>query len=258
LSELFEQPGTALANVPVQVITPMMPGQMIQLAFQKAMESSGAEALAVADRILEQMAKQRDYEDREAYNSALLRIQSKLGVVVKDASVVGKGKYASSKAVDRAILAACREENFIFSFDSEDSGSPEILKLVCDCSINGSAYVHRYSLPLPLSGLGAKGGGVMNITDAACAAVTKGKRYLKNMVFNLRIEEKDEEVPACGMDSAEIDGRCDEIEKCSSREAIAKLYFGSMEAAVKVGDMAAQKKFIASRDKRLKEFEGRK
>jgi predicted choloylglycine hydrolase len=31
-----------------------------------------------------------------------------------------------------------------------------------------------------------------------------------------------------------------------------------MEAAVKVGDMAAQKKFIASRDKRLKEFEGRK
>jgi len=98
-----------VATAPMQ---PVNPAQMIQLAFQKAMESSGAEALAVADRILEQMAKQRDYDDRQRYNSALLRIQSKLGVVVKDAAVTGKGKYASSKAVDRAILAACREENF--------------------------------------------------------------------------------------------------------------------------------------------------
>ena len=244
-----------VATAPMQ---PVNPAQMIQLAFQKAMESSGAEALAVADRILEQMAKQRDYDDRQRYNSALLRIQSKLGVVVKDAAVTGKGKYASSKAVDRAILAACREENFIFSFDSEDSGSPEILKLVCDCSINGSAYVHRYSLPLPISGMGPKGGGVMNVTDAACSAVTKGKRYLKNMVFNLRIEETDDEIRPGGMDQAEIDGRCAEIEEATSKATIAPLYFGAIEAARKVRDLAAQDKFVAARDKRLAQLEGRK
>ena len=249
---------TELARQETAAIAPVNPAQMIQLAFQKAMESSGAEALAVADRILEQMAKQRDYDDRERYNSALLRIQSKLGVVVKDATVTGKGKYASSKAVDRAILAACREENFIFSFDSEDSGSPEILKLVCDCSINGSAYVHRYSLPLPISGMGPKGGGVMNVTDAACAAVTKGKRYLKNMVFNLRIEETDDEIRPGGMDQGEIDGRCAEIEAATSKATIAPLYFGAIEAARKVRDLAAQDKFVAARDKRLAQLEGRK
>jgi len=48
----------SLATVPEpQTLQPM---QMIQIAFQKALESGGADALAVADRILEQMAKQRD------------------------------------------------------------------------------------------------------------------------------------------------------------------------------------------------------
>ena len=85
MPEQFEQTALATqpANTAIAPMHPVNPAQMIQLAFQKAMESSGAEALAVADRILEQMAKQRDYDDRERYNSALMRIQSKLGVVVK-------------------------------------------------------------------------------------------------------------------------------------------------------------------------------
>ena len=69
--------------IPAETVTPMQPMQMIQVAFQKALESGGADALAVADRILEQMTKQRDYESRERFNASLLRIQQTIKPILK-------------------------------------------------------------------------------------------------------------------------------------------------------------------------------
>ena len=102
--ELFEEKETAL--IPVAPIVPMEPMQMIQAALQSAIGKG--EGLEVYDRLLERMERQRDYDDRAAFNAALQRIQSKLKVIVKDATITGKGKYASSKAVDKAIVDAYR------------------------------------------------------------------------------------------------------------------------------------------------------
>lgn len=180
---------TELQVAPPSKIVPME--EMIQIAFQSAI-ANGA-GLEVVDRILAQQRAMIDYQDKLAFNDALQRIQSKLRVIVKDASIPGKGKFASSKAIDKAIVDYCNEENLNLTFDTEPSNIPDTLNFVCDAVLG--PYSKRYSLPLPVDGSGPKGGGVMNKTDATLAAVTKGKRYLKNMIFNLRIEETDDEGP---------------------------------------------------------------
>ena len=90
---------------------------------------------------------------------------------------------------------------------------------------------------------------------------SRAMRYLLLKIFNIAVGiDKDEKKgfpqghEAGTLDPAEVDGRCDEIEKAASKQDVAKHYFAALEAAGKVGDNAATKKFIAARDKRMKEL----
>jgi hypothetical protein len=185
----------------MQVLQPtalatMGPMQMIQSALQNALNSGAG--IEVYDRLIERMERQRDYEDREALNAALQRIQVRVKPVVKDADSP-RGKYASAKAIDKAIFDLCNEEGLFLSFDTEDSDKPDTILVVCDVSLRGrTGFTKRYKLAVPADGSGPKGGGVMNRTQAVGSAVTSGKRYLKNMIFNLRILDHDDNGMAAG------------------------------------------------------------
>lgn len=231
-------------TVPQTAMTPM---QMIQVAFEKAIQQGSA--MEVVGVILQEQNKMIERQDRMAYNEALERIQSKLKVVIKDKSIPGKGMYASSKAVDKAILEHCKEEGLNLSFNSEDSGSPDLLRLVCDATLG--AYTKRYVFPLPLDGAGAKGGGVMNKTDAACAAVTKGKRYLKNMIFNLRIEESDDEA---GMPLETYAPLMEAIENAATPGEVGGAYLKAVKAGVAINDTKSIKEFERAANKRKQEL----
>lgn len=172
---------------------------MLEKAMDAAIsQGSGKEVVGI---ILEQQRWMILHAEEQAYNEALQRIKSQLKVIVKDKDLPGKGKYASSKAIDKAIGDLCNREGIDLSFDTEHSDTPSLLRFVCDASLSG--YTKRYRLPLPVDGTGPKGNAVMNMTDATCSAVTKGKRYLKNMIFNLRIEEEDYEVGSEAMPQME-------------------------------------------------------
>lgn len=243
MSELNEQLRGTLALAD-RTLSPM---QMIQVAFEKAIEQGAA--MEVVGVILQEQNKMIERQDRMAYNESLERIQSKLKVVIKDKAIPGKGMYATSKAVDKAILEHCKDEGMILSFNSEDSGSADLLRLVCDVTLG--AYTKRYTLPLPLDGAGAKGGGVMNRTDAACAAVTKGKRYLKNMIFNLRIEESDDEA---GMPVQIYAPLMEAIENAATAGAVGGAYLAAVKAAAAINDTSAIKSFEKAANKRKQEL----
>jgi hypothetical protein len=230
-------------------ITPM---QMIQVAFDAAIKQGSA--MEVVNAILAQQKWMILHQEEQEFNEAMDRIQNELGVVVKDAAIPGKGKYASSKAVDKAIRNCCKKERINLSFDTEKSDIPDVLVFVCD--VTRGPYKKRYTLPLPVDGTGAKGGGVMNRTDATLAAVTKGKRYLKNMIFNLRIEETDDEGEADGISNDEGFSLIEEIRACTTPEAT----MGAWKKAIDIAksrekiDYRAMTILTEARDEKLKEL----
>src|ERR1700760_1144244 len=97
------QPGLVIAEGQ-SALSPM---KMIQVAFEKAIEQGAA--MEVVGVILQEQNKMIERQDRMAFNEALERIQDKLKVVIKDKKIPGKGDYASSKAIDKAILEHCKE-----------------------------------------------------------------------------------------------------------------------------------------------------
>ena len=245
----------------IALTTPEQPRAMamIQEAFQKALESGGPEALAVADRILEQMAKQRDYEDRDRFNASLLHIQKQLKRIPKRGwNDSTKTHYALVEDVDAEIQGRMQEESMSLSFEPEAHPQPNMVTIVG--ILSQGAYSKRYPLPMPCDGQGAKGGGVMTRTHATGSAITYAKRYLKNMIFDLGFKEKDDDGnKAGGKQGGMLDERKqiemrDNILNAANRGELQRLYLLALSAAEAIGDAGSIKLFIAAKDKRMKEI----
>jgi hypothetical protein len=133
--------------------------QMIQAALTKAIESGGADALAVADRILEHQKWMMQHREEEAFNAALRRIQNKLKPIAKMGwNPDTKSKFATSESIDRQIQDLLQVEAMTLSFEPESHPLPEMVRIVGVLSLG--AYSRRYPLDMPADGKGAKGGGL--------------------------------------------------------------------------------------------------
>ena len=224
----------------------LRPMDMIQKAFLAAIDRGGPEALAVADRILEQMAKQRDYEDCERFNAALRRIQDKLKPIVKTGyNPQTRSPYATAEGVDAAIEDLMMEEEMSLSFVPKPSDKADMVLIVGILSLG--AYSREYPLEMPADGKGPQGGGVMSRTHATGAAITYAKRYLKNMIFNLRFKEKDTDGNGAEGGEAMPDGTVDEyldaLGNAPDLDSLKSLFSECWQKAKKLGDSRAKKAF---------------
>ena len=239
---------------------PMAPMQMIQVAFQKALEAGGAEALAVADRILEQMAKQRDYEDRDAFNAALRRMQDKIKPIIKDCeNNQTHSRYASAEAIDNMIDKLIEDEGMTLSFVPKASDKDNEFIVVGVLSLG--AYSKEYPLPIPCDGKGPKGDGVMSRVQAVGSGVTYAKRYIKNMIFNLRFKEKDDDGNRAGgkqpgvLDERDHLTHLDNIRNANDAEELRKMYMAAQKAADATGDTKSTITFADAKNKRYRELQ---
>lgn len=248
----------ALAERETRAPEQMAPMQMIQVAFQKALESGGADALAVADRILEQMAKQRDYEDREAFNAALRRIQDELKPIAKRGdNPQTHSKYAKAEDIDSMIDGLMQREGMTLSFVPRSSDKDNEFVVVGILSLG--AYSKEYPLPIPCDGKGPKGDGVMSRVHAVGSGVTYAKRYIKNMIFNLRFKEKDDDGNGASgkqkipeLSERDFLSYRDNIANANTKAELQKFYMAALTAAEAIGDAGSIKAFIAEKDKRYR------
>ena len=246
---------TKQEQAPIAQLAPM---QMIQVAFQKALDAGGVEALAVADRILEQMAKQRDYEDREAFTAALRRIQDELKPIAKRGeNKQTHSKYAEAEDIDNAIDGLLAKEGMTLSFEPRSSDKENEIIIVGILSLG--AYSREYALPIPVDGKGPKGDGVMSRVHAVGSGVTYGKRYIKNMIFNLRFKEKDDDGNQAGsnaqtMDPVALREWLDKIGLAQNGRELTASYIAALNIAAKVGDTQAASQIEQAANRRKKEL----
>ena len=252
-SETTLAPMTELALEKQQQVTPM---QMIQRAFDAAIANN--QGLEVVDRILQQMREQRDYEDRLAFQAALRRIQDELKPIAKRGDNPDtRSKFATAEDIDREIQHLLQKEEMTLSFVPRISDKPDEVLMVGILSLG--AYSKEYPLPMPADGKGAKGGGVMSRTHATGSAITYGKRYLKNMIFDLRFKEHDDDGNQAGGAKATLtEGAHDEwIQHIAGSSTVAELqtrYLEALAVAEKIADAGSIRDFIAAKDKRVKEL----
>lgn len=228
------------------------PQQMLARALDAAIkQGNGMEVVSV---ILEQQRWMITHSEEQAFNEALRRIQNNLKKIPKK----GKNKetnstFARSEDVDDAIEEQISAEGMTLNFEPAESSKPDEVLVIGVLALG--AFSKRYPLPMPADGKGAKGGGVMSRTHATGAAITYAKRYLKNMIFDLRFEEVDDDGNgATGVTNEQAIGWIDAIKDADTPELAMSLW--NQATAVSKGlkpiDYKAMTVFTEARDERLK------
>lgn len=132
----------------------------------------------------------RDYE--QVFNNAMADAQAGMEPVRADlANGQTKSMYASYAAIDRAIRPVYSRCGFSLSFNMGDTPTPDTVRVVCYVSHRGG-FTRTYHVDVPADGKGARGGEVMSRTHALGSAVSYGRRYLMNMIFNIAVEQDDD------------------------------------------------------------------
>lgn len=234
-------------------ITRLEPMQMIQIAFQKAIEQGGA--LEVVDRILEQQKWMIQHNEEEAFNAARERIQAALKKIPKRGwNPDTKSHFALAEDVDEELTKRLIAEGMTLNFEPAESSKQDEVIIIGVLSLG--AYSKRYPLPMPADGKGAKGGGVMSRTHATGSAITYGKRYLKDLIFNLSFTKDDDGNSAGGVTNEQAIGWIDAIRDADTPEATMSMWKQATDVAkgLKPIDYKAMTVFTEARDERLKEL----
>lgn len=140
--------------------------------------------LEMQERILARRAEM-------AFSAAMTKAQGETRQIAADAlNPQTRSKYASYKALDKALRPVYTSNGFALSFNTEESPLEEHMRVVCDVShVDGVS--RRYRIDMPTDGKGAKGGDVMTKTHAVGAGASYGMRYLLKMIFNVAVGEDD-------------------------------------------------------------------
>ena len=140
--------------------------------------------LDMQDRIMRRNAEME-------FNAAMTKAQSEMTRVAADANnPQTHSRYASYKALDKALRPVYTTNGFAISFGTAEGAPSEYVRVVADVS-HISGFSKRYQIDMPADGKGAKGGDVMTKTHAVGAGMSYGMRYLLKMIFNVAIGEDD-------------------------------------------------------------------
>jgi hypothetical protein len=165
------------------------------VVLQSALDKGATpEQLVVLSNLAEQWQTR---EMKREFDNAMAQAQSHIRRIGVDSNnPQTKSKYASYAKLDGAIRPVYTEAGLSLSFNTAESPKTDNLIVMCDVSMNG--YTKQFRVDMPADGKGAKGGDVMTRTHATGSAISYGKRYLLNMIFNLAIGETDDDGNAAG------------------------------------------------------------
>jgi len=225
-----------LASVPME-------GATLLSVISRAAADPGTDVEKM-ERLMQMYERIESKRAETAFNEALNDAQSKIGRISGDKyNKQTSSNYATYAKLDTRIRPIYIECGFSLSFDTQESASPDCIKVVCYVSHKGG-HTRSYHVDMPADGKGAKGGDVMTKTHAAGSAMSYGMRYLLKMIFNVAIGEHDDDG---NMASAPIDDGATEQMVTDWLSAIGGAI--TLDELKKLsGDIAAQKMPQHSRD----------
>lgn len=173
-------------------ITVANPYTLLQLAIEKGFD---------AERIGQMMDLQDRFEAKQAlaaFTMAFNAAQAEMPAIIKDKENKDKKSwYARLEAVNRIVVPCYTNHGFGMSF-TEKPSTPELpvpdgcRRLVGTLSHIGG-HSKEFMADVPLDGVGAKGGSIMNATQGYVSTTSYAQRVVICRAWNLTIEDSDQD-----------------------------------------------------------------
>lgn len=116
-----------------------------------------------------------------------------------------RSTYATLDAIGEQVDPILATHGFVPTFDSADSGKPDLERLECELMHIGG-HSHVYHLDAPLDRMGPKGTINKTYIHGLGSWSTYLRRYLICMIFDIKIKDQDDDGNAASGKSADIGG----------------------------------------------------
>lgn len=190
------------------------------------------------ERLMQMHRDELARQAAQAYAEGLVRVQRAMPTVRKDrTNTQTNSNYATLEAVNRAVTPIYTNEGFALSFGTEDSPLAEHVRIVCDV-IHRDGHSRRYFYDAPMDGHGIGGKVNKTPTHARGSAISYGRRYLTNLIFNLTTSNEDDD--GNGASGGEEDPAAIE-----AREKAEKLV-ANLSSAIEASDTIAELQRVKS------------
>jgi hypothetical protein len=222
------------------------------------MAVQGGANIETIERLVKLQQEMFERNAKVAFDHAMHRAQSNMRRIGVDATnPQTRSKYATYGKLDGAIRPVYTAEGLSLSFDTGDSGVPEVLRVLCYVS-HAEGHTRTYRVDMPADGKGAKGGDVMTKTHATGAAMSYGMRYLLKMIFNVAVGETDDDgnngaTAGPSMSDGDIAHYKEQMEAARNFDELRESFKKAFTAAKGLNDDFAQKDLTKTYEKMKKE-----
>jgi len=137
-------------------------------------------------------------EAEQAYNKAMRLAQSEMPKIIKTKENKQTGSmYADLGAINEQVTPVYTMHGFSLSFGTEEALMDSYIRIICDV-MHEKGHVKKYHFDLPLDQAGIMGKVNKTTIHATASTTSYGQRYLIKMIFNLCIDNEDDDAQTSG------------------------------------------------------------
>jgi len=150
------------------------------------------------ERIMAMQEKMLDREAEQEYTRAMVRVQSGLSGITRDKhNPQTHSMFVSLEAMKKAVVPAYTKEGFALSYGEGDSGKNDVIRITCKV-MHSSGHSETFFYDNPVDDKGIQGKVNKTPTHGKSSAVTYAERYILKLIFNLTIQDEDDDGNAAG------------------------------------------------------------
>ena len=145
------------------------------------------------ERLMAMQEKMLDREAEQAYTMAMVAVQSNIQAVTRDKiNPQTHSKFVSLEAMKKVVVPVYTQEGFALSYGEGESTKENSVRVTCKVMHSGG-HSENFFYDCPIDDKGIAGKVNKTPTHGKASAVTYGERYILKLIFNITIQDEDDD-----------------------------------------------------------------
>jgi len=145
------------------------------------------------ERLMAMQEKMLNRESEQAYTRAMVQVQSEIDAVTRDKiNPQTHSRFVSLEAMKKVVVPVYTKEGFALSYGEAESTKENNVRVTCKV-MHSSGHSENFFYDCPIDDKGIAGKVNKTPTHGKASAVTYGERYILKLIFNITIQDEDDD-----------------------------------------------------------------
>jgi len=145
------------------------------------------------ERLMAMQEKMLDREAEQAYTRAMVAVQGDIQAVTRDkVNPQTHSKFVSLEAMKKVVVPVYTRNGFALSYGEAESQQEKNVRVTCKVMHSGG-HSENFFYDCPIDDKGIAGKVNKTPTHGKASAVTYGERYILKLIFNITIQDEDDD-----------------------------------------------------------------